>query len=314
MEQKRTLWIIAAVGIFLLVVFGAAAILYSPASRPARTITASAPVNKRNTSGWVSAPADTNQLPEQSSGRQTAPETSPSTTETAPTTTSAAPADPNDTSSVAKVNGMTVIAQNTTVYGDQKRYPQTRTPATTIDLNSINKSANKSAAGESENVTPKNEVGAQAIESAKKEKRYTAPAGETEKTAPATSGTVPVKKTRPVKKVFQSRQKETANNKIPVAVSGKIITTKPSIIQYWVQAAAFSNKKSADNALTVLDDNKIPANVFTYQDNKGALFYRVRIGPYMTKSEAEYWRTRIIKIDVFSKAESYITSTKSAAN
>jgi len=39
------------------------------------------------------------------------------------------------------------------------------------------------------------------------------------------------------------------------------------------------------------------------------MFYRVRIGPYMTKSEAEYWRTRIAMIPEFAKNESYVTST-----
>ena len=56
---------------------------------------------------------------------------------------------------------------------------------------------------------------------------------------------------------------------------------------------------------------KIPADIFTFEDNKNKLFYRVRIGPYTTKSEAEYWRTRIIQIDEFSKAESFVTSTTS---
>jgi hypothetical protein len=58
-----------------------------------------------------------------------------------------------------------------------------------------------------------------------------------------------------------------------------------------------------------LDENRIPADIFTYEDNKGKLFFRVRVGPYTTKSEAEYWRTRINKIDTFAKAESYVTST-----
>ena len=48
--------------------------------------------------------------------------------------------------------------------------------------------------------------------------------------------------------------------------------------------------------------------------NKENLFYRVRVGPYTTKSEAEYWRTRINKIDEFAKAESYVTSTTKTAN
>lgn len=80
--------------------------------------------------------------------------------------------------------------------------------------------------------------------------------------------------------------------------------------KYWVQAASFTSKKSADNARATLDDNKIPAEVFTYKDNKDKLFYRVRVGPYTTKSEAEYWKTRVCKIDLFKDTQSYVTEIK----
>ena len=85
---------------------------------------------------------------------------------------------------------------------------------------------------------------------------------------------------------------------------------EPKKTQYWVQVAAYSNKKGAEGARTILDDNKIPSDIFTYRDNKDKLYYRVRVGPYTTKSEAEYWRTRIIKISEIDNAnDSYVTST-----
>ena len=83
---------------------------------------------------------------------------------------------------------------------------------------------------------------------------------------------------------------------------------------FWVQAASFANKNGADAARSVLDENKIPADVFTYKDGKGKVFYRVRIGPYVTKSEAEYWRTRVGQINDFKSGESYITQTSSATD
>ena len=85
---------------------------------------------------------------------------------------------------------------------------------------------------------------------------------------------------------------------------------EPKKTQYWVQVAAYSNKKGAEGARTILDENKIPSDIFTYRDNKDKLYYRVRVGPYTTKSEAEYWRTRIIKIsDIDNANDSYVTST-----
>ena len=43
MENKKTLWIIAAVGAFLLVVLGAAVIVYSPSEKNAQTIARTSP-------------------------------------------------------------------------------------------------------------------------------------------------------------------------------------------------------------------------------------------------------------------------------
>jgi hypothetical protein len=84
---------------------------------------------------------------------------------------------------------------------------------------------------------------------------------------------------------------------------------KPKVVQYWVQVTSLKSKKSAENAREVLDENKITADIFTYKDKKDQLFYRVRVGPYTTKSEAEYWQSKIAKIDTFASSSSYITST-----
>ena len=69
MEQKRTLWIVAAVGVFLLVVLGAALILYTPQSKQA-TIANSRVTNSSTASnGWISlapsAPLQTSTNPDE---------------------------------------------------------------------------------------------------------------------------------------------------------------------------------------------------------------------------------------------------------
>ena len=51
MEQKKTLWIVAAAGIFLLVVVGAALILYSPSVHQTSVQQSSFDP----TSGWISS-------------------------------------------------------------------------------------------------------------------------------------------------------------------------------------------------------------------------------------------------------------------
>ena len=63
MEQKRLLWIIAATGVFLLVVLGAALIIYAPSARTPQTFASSTKnYNKDTANGWISlspAPAET---------------------------------------------------------------------------------------------------------------------------------------------------------------------------------------------------------------------------------------------------------------
>lgn len=283
MEQKKTLWIIAAVGAFLLVVLGTAGILYSPARSPAPAIASVAPVEKSKTpvtesagNGWTS------QIDVQPP---------------APVPVSA-----------QKVSDMIVLADNTTVYGG----------ATTIDLNALKNGyaaeSQVQAASQPQNINitvnvpevKENPSSINIVENDDVEKA--APAKSAVSKAPAKEAPV---KEAPVKEA-PAKSAPAKVSKPNVTVKGNAsvtVETEPKKTQFWVQVAAYSNKKGADNARSILDENKIPADVFTYQDNKSKLYYRVRVGPYTTKSEAEYWRSRIVKIDEFAKAESFVTST-----
>ena len=59
MEQKKTLWIIAAVGVFLLVVLGVPAILHYPSRNPTPAYASISPVEKKTPqSGWTKPVAD----------------------------------------------------------------------------------------------------------------------------------------------------------------------------------------------------------------------------------------------------------------
>ena len=119
---------------------------------------------------------------------------------------------------------------------------------------------------------------------------------------------------KPVSPVTPKPVKEKATKTVsqpkPAAQPTPAPKAEPKKTQFWVQVAAYSNKKGAEGARTILDDNKIPSDIFTYRDNKDKLYYRVRVGPYTTKSEAEYWRTKIVKIKEIDNAnDSYVTST-----
>lgn len=287
---------------FLLVVLGAALFLYSPSAKPAPAVASTSPVEKRMQSGWN----------ERDDGgfQNNAPVAVP------------------DEIKTAKVNDMYVVSDNTTVVGlNSVQQQENQQEGTTIDLNSLK---NELAA---ENRTPQNinitvnipdsakaqnpeENTAPSYTAAEQIRTYEEPVYTAKADVRAEPAPVPAKtasesvreKPAPAKKA-SSVQVKKAEPKTAPAKAAAVAEPAKKITRYWVQAASFSSKQSADNARAVLDSNKIPADIFTYRDNSDRLFYRVRVGPYTTKSEAEYWRTKIVAISEFSSTESYITST-----
>lgn len=281
MEQKRTLWIVAAVGVFLLVVLGAALILYTPQSKQA-TIANSRVTNSSTASnGWISlAPS--------------APLQNSTNTDEKVEEESSVLSDkeiPNPAKTELRTEEVNIYAENANVYSEK------------TELNKLG-----------ENATVKAETS---------EKPTTIVLTEPEKTAEAKTSKPEVSKPRSnvaVKNSVSEKQKapakpehkntaKTAKTEQNKSVSAKPSVKEPEIVQYWVQVTALTSRKSADEARNKLGENQITADVFTYTDNKKQLFYRVRVGPYTTKSEAEYWRTKISKIDSFQNSSSYITST-----
>lgn len=281
MEQKRTLWIVAAVGVFLLVVLGAALILYTPQSKQATIANSRVTNNSTASNGWISlapsAPLQTSTNPDEKVDEESSvlPEKEI----------------PNPAKTELRTEEVNIYAENANVYSEK------------TELNKLG-----------ENATVKAETS---------EKPTTIVLTEPEKTAEAKASKPEVSKPRSnvaVKNSVSEKQKASAKpehkNTAKTAKTGqnKSVSAKPSvkepeIVQYWVQVTALTSRKSADEARNKLGENQITADVFTYTDNKKQLFYRVRVGPYTTKSEAEYWRTKISKIDSFQNSSSYITST-----
>ena len=270
MEQKKTLWIIAAVGVFLLVVLGVPAILHYPSRNQVPAYASISPVEKRSASnGWSKATPDV----------------------TAPT------ALPSDIPA-AKVNDLVVLADNATVYSPNPAAQVSTNGSTTIDLNALKNELISEPAPQSQ---PQNINITVNIPDTKEAETKTVVSPYAEK--PVNS----VKAVQKSEKAVKTAKTAPAKSATAAAPAPK---AEPKKTQYWVQVAAYSNKKGAEGARTILDENKIPSDIFTYRDNKDKLYYRVRVGPYTTKSEAEYWRTKIIKIsDIDNAGDSYITST-----
>ena len=311
MEQKKTLWIVAATGIFLLVVFGAALIINSKPLTRSEAQVANAPYNPET--GWVSPRQGATPVPNSGLAFNTetpaASQEGNSSLSPSPFTNTTAESDgTKEISSPLHTDKVTVISDNATVYS---------TETTTIDLNSLKASSNSGIVAKNEMTA--NQIDAnKADEQAQPKNEYASSARQENYYTPAPTAKAPVTVAKtPAPKASASAPKATKTatakaNTTPskATTAAKVATSaKKTPDTYWVQAAAYTSKRNADEARTTLESNKIPSEVFTFTDSNGKTFYRVRVGPYVTKSEAEYWQTRIGMIDKFASAKSVIVNT-----
>jgi len=308
MEQKKTLWIVAAAGIFLLVVVGAALILYSPSVQQSSGFQAGFDPS----TGWISSTKN-GVTPVPSSSLSFNSETPAAQEQTASLTPtpfmntekSAEPekiAQNQEANSAIHADKLTVISDNTTLYSNG---------TTTIDLNSLKSSSSAQSAVVARNELTENQIRAnseaetQSPKASASENYYAPAPKKAESVAAAPKTTAKASSSSQAKK-----SSATASAPTKAKTQAKVASTaKKAADSFWVQAAAYTSKRNADEARTTLESNKIPSEVFTFTDSNGKTFYRVRVGPYITKSEAEYWQTRIGMIDKFASSKSVIVNT-----
>ncbi len=92
----------------------------------------------------------------------------------------------------------------------------------------------------------------------------------------------------------------------PAAQPAKPVETR-IYDDYWVQTGSFSSKARAENARTALSSKGI-SSVLEVKALQDKTYYRVRVGPYASKNEADYWLSLIKSIDGFG--ESYVSMVK----
>ena len=288
MEQKKTLWIIVSVGAFLLAVLGAALIFYKPSGNM-NVQPVNMAVENPNTNGWSNS-ANANQQENTS------------------------------ITDVKKVDDMVVLSNNTSIYEVEKQDIAKNPTGTTFNLND----GTSEIKTEPVNNTPNINITVNIPEQILKEDRTTTKTSDSESIYITSNYYVEnkIQESKVDVKKLEKEEKQKARKVVEKTETVKV-TSKPvakkvekqsapkekGVTRYWVQVASYSNKKGAENARSILDENKIPSDIFTYTDTKNNLFYRVRIGPYTTKSEAEYWKTRIEEIDFFKTSQCYVTTT-----
>jgi DedD protein len=79
-----------------------------------------------------------------------------------------------------------------------------------------------------------------------------------------------------------------------------------SRIDYWIQTGSFTAKIRAESARETLASKGI-VSLIENRDIEGTTWYRVRIGPYTTEAEANYWLALVQKLEGFSGSQVWQT-------
>jgi DedD protein len=111
-----------------------------------------------------------------------------------------------------------------------------------------------------------------------------------------------------VRQVSQPAQRISA---APVSAkpAASVAPPKKTYNDFWVQAGSFSTRDRADGVKKTLDDKGIAA-IITNQQINSQIFYRVRIGPYTSRSEADYWLAMIKSISGFESSQIWESQSK----
>lgn len=95
------------------------------------------------------------------------------------------------------------------------------------------------------------------------------------------------------------------------APAAPAVTAAPARTQsdYWVQTGAFSTKARADGVKETLASKGINS-VVDVQDINSKTYYRVRVGPYTSESEAGYWLSLVKTIDGFGESQIRVSQSR----
>jgi DedD protein len=92
----------------------------------------------------------------------------------------------------------------------------------------------------------------------------------------------------------------------PKPAAAKVVAKKPAAdakhSNYWVQTGAFSTKIRAEGAKESLASRGI-TSIIDNRDIDGKTWYRVRVGPYTSETEANYWLALVKSIDGFGESQ-----------
>ncbi len=121
--------------------------------------------------------------------------------------------------------------------------------------------------------------------------------------ASSTEVNQPVKSKQTTVKEQPKQTSVKASSPAPAAKKSEL----KAVTEYWIQTGSFTGKLNAEKARDALNARYLSAEIFT-KEVGGSTTYRVRVGPYASKTEADYWLGTIKEIADFSG--SYISEVK----
>ncbi|MDR2181320.1 MAG: SPOR domain-containing protein [Treponema sp.] len=116
----------------------------------------------------------------------------------------------------------------------------------------------------------------------------------------------PVKTAAAVSRTETPRPAQSAPAPRPAA---SVAPPKKVYDEFWVQAGSFSARDRADRVKETLGGKGVSA-IVTNQDINGQTYYRVRVGPYTSQNEADYWLAMIKSIDGFEGSQVWESQSK----
>jgi DedD protein len=105
----------------------------------------------------------------------------------------------------------------------------------------------------------------------------------------------------------------------PVAIEAAVAeapVAKPAVVQkpaakpaaaqkpvtaYWVQIGSYTVKSGADKVKANLAERGLVSVIFD-NEVQGKIYYRVRVGPYVSQAEADYWLKLVRAMDGYEKS------------
>jgi DedD protein len=120
--------------------------------------------------------------------------------------------------------------------------------------------------------------------------------------APVTTGTTSAAQTVPETRAVASQPAATTRAAQPSTAVSRPPAPARTTNDYWVQTGAFSARVRAEDAKDLLASKGL-VSIIENREINGRLWYRVRLGPYTSEREANYWLSLVQSIDGFGESQ-----------